>query len=93
MYRTTPSLESLEGRVTKWTDSIKKAELNLKNKDSNKEVALGTSKINYMDPRITVAWCKRCDVPIESIFPKTLRDKFNWCVRRVCGVRAPVLIF
>ncbi len=28
-----------------------------------KTVALGTSKINYMDPRITVAWCKRNEVP------------------------------
>lgn len=27
--------------------------------DDNKQVALGTAKINYMDPRITVAWCKR----------------------------------
>jgi hypothetical protein len=109
-------------------------------KDTAKDVALGTSKINYMDPRITVAWCKRvlflllfclfdllcqirsvlrsvfhglffvagwlsrCDlfalagysglgvsawadgvgrqneVPIEKVFAKTLRDKFNWAM-------------
>ena len=24
--------------------------------DENKEIALGTSKLNYLDPRITVAW-------------------------------------
>ena len=28
-------------------------------REDNKTVALGTSRINYMDPRITVAWCKR----------------------------------
>ena len=28
-------------------------------KEDLKNVALGTSKINYMDPRITVAWCAR----------------------------------
>ncbi len=28
-------------------------------KDENKAVSLSTAKINYMDPRITVAWCKR----------------------------------
>jgi len=31
-----------------------------------------------MDPRISVAWCKRNEVPIEKVFSKTLRDKFNW---------------
>lgn len=31
-----------------------------------------------MDPRISVAWCKRNEVPIEKIFSKTMRDKFNW---------------
>ena len=37
-------------------------------------------KINYMDPRISVAWCKRNEVPIEKVFSKTLRDKFNWAM-------------
>ena len=36
--------------------------------------------VNYMDPRISVAWCKRNEVPIEKIFSKTLRDKFNWAM-------------
>ena len=51
-----------------------------KNKEENKEVSLGTSKANYMDPRITVAWCKRCDLEISRLFPKTLKDKFNWAM-------------
>jgi DNA topoisomerase-1 len=33
-----------------------------------------------MDPRISVAWCKRCEVPIDKIFAATLRDKFNWAM-------------
>lgn len=44
-----------------------------RSKEDNKAVALGTSKINYMDPRITISWCKRKEVPIEKIFSKTLR--------------------
>ena len=36
-------------------------------KEDLKTVALGTSKINYLDPRITVAWCKRHEVPIEKV--------------------------
>jgi DNA topoisomerase-1 len=43
-------------------------------------IATSTSKTNYNDPRITVAWCKRFEVPIEKIFPKTLLDKFNWAM-------------
>nr|PVC50151.1 DNA topoisomerase I [Theileria orientalis] len=49
-------------------------------KDSNKTVALGTSKINYMDPRITVAFCKKYEIPIEKIFNKSLRMKFPWAM-------------
>jgi len=48
--------------------------------DELKTIALGTSKINYLDPRITAAWCKKMDVPIEKIFSKTLRDKFPWAM-------------
>lgn len=49
-------------------------------RDENKEVALGTSKINYMDPRITVAWCKEKEVPLEQIFSRTLVAKFPWAM-------------
>jgi DNA topoisomerase-1 len=31
----------------------------MQEKEDNKLVSLGTSKVNYMDPRITVAWCKK----------------------------------
>jgi len=49
-------------------------------KDYTKTVALGTSKINYMDPRITVAWCKAKEVPLEKIFNKSFLDKFPWAM-------------
>lgn len=80
MYPKLPTAESLKTRITKWSEDIIKLELDIKNREENKEVALGTSKINYMDPRISVAWCKRCEVPIDKIFAKTLRDKFNWAM-------------
>jgi len=80
MYKTVPTLASIEGRIQKWADDLRKLEVDIRNRDENKEVALGTSKINYMDPRISVAWCKRCEVPIDKVFAKTLRDKFNWAM-------------
>ncbi len=82
LFAKTPSVDQVERRLDQWVEKITKLELDIRNKDENKEVALGTSKINYMDPRISVAWCKRCEVPIERIFAKTLRDKFVWA----CGV-------
>ena len=41
-------------------------QVDLRNKEDNKEVSLSTSKINYMDPRVSVAWCKRHEVPVEK---------------------------
>ena len=57
---------------------LDKLKLDMRNKDENKTVALGTSKINYMDPRISVAWCKKVELPIERVFQSSLRDKFPW---------------
>lgn len=69
-----------EARIKKLKEQITAKEYERKNKKENSEVALGTSKINYMDPRITISWCKRNEVPIEKIFPKTLRSKFAWAM-------------
>ena len=49
-------------------------------KEENKTIALGTSKLNYLDPRISVAWCKKFDVPIEKVYNKTQREKFRWAI-------------
>uniref|UniRef100_A0A7S4JSB1 DNA topoisomerase 1 n=1 Tax=Odontella aurita TaxID=265563 RepID=A0A7S4JSB1_9STRA len=80
LWEKVPSKDQVSKKIQNWTAKIAKAEMDLKHKDDNKEVSLGTSKINYMDPRITVAWCKRNEVPIEKVFSKTLRDKFNWAM-------------
>ena len=74
------TVAAIDVRIENWADNIRKLEVDIRNRDENKDVALGTSKINYMDPRISVAWCKRCEVPIDKVFAKTLRDKFNWAM-------------
>ena len=43
-----------------------------------KNVSLGTSKVNYIDPRITVAFLKRHGLSIDKVFSKTLQEKFSW---------------
>lgn len=72
--------ELLEKRIAQFDDKIEKMELSKKTKEDLKTVALGTSKINYLDPRISVAWCKRNEVPIEKIFNKSLLAKFAWAM-------------
>ena len=49
-------------------------------KEENKTIALGTSKLNYLDPRISVAWVKKYEVPIEKVYNKTQREKFRWAI-------------
>ena len=65
---------------TQKTSLIDKARFYLTSQDENKTTALGTSKINYIDPRISVAWCKKNGVPLDKIFNKSLRDKFKWAM-------------
>ena len=43
-----------------------------------KNISLGTSKINYIDPRITVAFMKKHNIPINIIFSSALQEKFKW---------------
>ena len=80
LWEKIPTSEQVTKKIELWTKKIAKMEMDLKHKDDNKEVSLGTSKLNYMDPRISVAFCKRNEIPIEKIFSKTLRDKFNWAM-------------
>ncbi|KAL8025134.1 putative DNA topoisomerase I, DNA breaking-rejoining enzyme, catalytic core [Plasmopara halstedii] len=80
LFQRMPSADQVAKKIESWKKKIKALSLRLQDKTDNKEVALGTSKLNYMDPRITVAWCKRNEVPISSVFSKTLREKFVWAM-------------
>ena len=52
--------------------SRKKAKIEMKS------VSLGTSKINYIDPRITIVFLKKHNLDINKFFTKTLQQKFFW---------------
>ncbi|KAL8721576.1 MAG: hypothetical protein Q9225_001784 [Loekoesia sp. 1 TL-2023] len=77
------SVEKLEGQLEKLDQRIQTMSYQAEDKENNKEVALGTSKINYIDPRLTVVFSKKFNVPIEKFFSKTLREKFDWAVKSV----------
>ncbi|XP_073276175.1 DNA topoisomerase 1 beta-like [Primulina huaijiensis] len=72
--------EALEKKIAQTAAKIEKMERDKETKEDLKTIALGTSRINYLDPRITVAWCKRQEVPIEKIFNKSLLAKFAWAM-------------
>ncbi|KAL1970520.1 hypothetical protein VTN77DRAFT_4164 [Rasamsonia byssochlamydoides] len=78
-----PTIEKLENNILKLEQRIENMELQAEDKENNKEVALSTSKINYIDPRLTVVFSKRFNVPIEKFFSKTLREKFDWAIKSV----------
>ena len=71
-------LDKNKGKIATLKERLAKLELNIKMKDELKTVSLGTSKINYLDPRITIAWCKRHEVPPPTVFTRALIEKFNW---------------
>lgn len=72
--------EQKKKKVERLQDQLIKLEVQATDKEENKEIALGTSKLNYLDPRITVAWCQKYQVPIEKCYNKTQRDKFAWAI-------------
>ncbi|KAG7522676.1 hypothetical protein JOB18_028195 [Solea senegalensis] len=79
-----PKLQALVMRkkaaVTRCEEQLLKMEVQATDREENKQIALGTSKLNYLDPRISVAWCKNTEVPVEKIYNKTQRDKFAWAI-------------
>lgn len=50
------SADKFKKRLNTLKGQLKKLEVQAVDKEENKQIALGTSKLNYLDPRITVAW-------------------------------------
>lgn len=48
--------EKLKKKVRTLNEQLEKLKVQETDKEENKQIALGTSKLNYLDPRITVAW-------------------------------------
>lgn len=57
---------------------IKSLRLKRDTKEKMKNVSLGTSKNNYIDPRIIFGFIKRFEIPPEKLFTKNLLKRFEW---------------
>ena len=73
-------VESKKKAVQRLEEQLMKLEVQATDREENKQIALGTSKLNYLDPRITMAWCKKWGVPTEKIYNKTQWEKFAWAI-------------
>ncbi|XP_030069429.1 DNA topoisomerase 1 [Microcaecilia unicolor] len=73
-------VESKKKAVQRVEEQLMKLEVQATDREENKQIALGTSKLNYLDPRISVAWCKKFGIPVEKIYNKTQREKFAWAI-------------
>ncbi|CAH2324068.1 DNA topoisomerase 1 [Pelobates cultripes] len=73
-------LERKKRAVQRAEEQLMRLEVHATDREENKQIALSTSKLNYLDPRISVAWCKKWNVSLEKIYNKTLRDKFAWAI-------------
>uniref|UniRef100_A0A8B9G1U0 DNA topoisomerase I n=1 Tax=Amazona collaria TaxID=241587 RepID=A0A8B9G1U0_9PSIT len=72
--------KSKKKAVQRIEEQLMKLEVQATDREENKQIALSTSKLNYLDPRISVAWCKKWGIPIEKIYNKTQREKFAWAI-------------
>ena len=64
--------------VVKTDSKLKLARLKKDNKLKMKNVSLGTSKMNYIDPRIIFSFINRFNIPQEKLFTSSLLSRFEW---------------
>lgn len=67
-----------DNKKAKIKDKIKKLKMKLELKSKMKNISLNTSKVNYIDPRITASFLKKHGIAINKIFTKALQEKFKW---------------
>ncbi len=65
-------------KASKLEIKIKTLKLKKETKLKMKNVSLGTSKNNYIDPRIIFAFIKKFEIPPEKLFTKVLIKRFEW---------------
>jgi DNA topoisomerase I len=67
------STESIQKRIDSTVRSIQ-------SKSDTLNVAMATSRTNYIDPRIVVAWCEKNDLDISKVYTAPNQKKFKWAI-------------
>jgi len=79
--KTNEDKRKVREKIDKADAKIKLLKLKKDTKSKMKNVSLGTSKNNYIDPRIVFAFIKRFNISEENqekIMPKKLIERFDW---------------
>jgi len=73
---------AINKRITTLQGQIKAVKNKKSLQTESKTLSAGTSKINYIDPRITIAFLKSNDLMdgIEKFFNKTHQSQFEWAM-------------
>ena len=66
--------------IEKLNEKIKNLKEKYKLKNELKNISLETSKINYIDPRITASFSKKLNLDINMFWNTKLAKKFNWAL-------------
>ena len=72
--------KKIQEQINKLDAKIKLAKSKKELKMDLKNVSLSTSKVNYIDPRIIVAFCKKHNIDIKNVYTSALQDKFGWAM-------------
>lgn len=78
VVRSFPS--DVDKALERYKERLNREENAIQIKDDNKSVSLGTSKINYIDPRIVTSWARAQNVPVNKVFSATIIKKFPWAM-------------
>jgi DNA topoisomerase I len=73
---------ALNKRITAHQKRMRTLKNKKKLQTESKSLSAGTSKINYIDPRITIAFLKRNDLmdSIDKFFNKSHQNQFEWAM-------------
>ena len=73
-------LSSKDKKTDKQREKLKELKNKKKLKQEIRNLSLGTSKINYLDPRISIAFLKKYGIPTEKVFTSSVLKKFTWAL-------------
>ncbi len=72
--------EASEKKLTTIKNKITKKKDLIESKQDTLNIAISTSRTNYIDPRINVAWSKKYDLNLNKIYSAVLQRKFKWAI-------------
>lgn len=67
-------------RLKKKLQQVEGFKLKMDLNEKTKNIAMGTSKTAYIDPRIGMSFCNKFDIPLEKLYNKSMQARFEWAM-------------